>query len=291
MFVPEFIVKLNFKIMKTTKSLILALMFLTGAVFFQSCEKEAEIDKEVLESAMEEAVATALFDDIFDQAEMGENALFLKSAETETPNACPTLTISPIGPNFPKTITIDFGSVGCEDEHGNVRKGKIIVIIYGRHFQNGAVKTVSFENFYVNGFKIEGTKTITNMGRKENQNMYWEIVVDASVITSPEGITFRWESTREREWIGGEGTPFFLGDDEFEITGNTTGVNKFQKEFSVTILTPLNIIRNCRFIRKGSVLVQVEGRPDAVLDYGDGRCDNIATITVNDVTKTIRLGR
>jgi hypothetical protein len=35
----------------------------------------------------------------------------------------------------------------------------------------------------------------------------------------------------------------------------------------------------------------VEGRPDAILDYGDGECDRIVTITVGEETRTINLKR
>ena len=45
----------------------------------------------------------------------------------------------------------------------------------------------------------------------------------------------------------------------------------------------------CRFITYGTVLIQAEGRPDAVLDFGDGTCDPEATITINGETYKIRL--
>ena len=277
--------------MKTSKSIFLALLFVSGAFFFQSCEKEVEINEEILETVQEEALATAIFDDIFAEIEKGEASAFPgKSGEIETTTSCPSVTIDPIGPNFPKTITIDFGEA-CEGENGNVRSGKIIFIISGRHYVEGSVKSVTFENFFINGFQVEGTKTITNMGRKENQNMYWKIEVVGAQITSPEGITFQWESVREREWTAGEDTPFYFRDDVYEITGYTSGINRFQKEFTVTIQNPLVVKMNCPFIVQGTLLIQLEGRPDAILDYGNGECDNIATITVNGETKRIRLGR
>lgn len=269
--------------MKTYKSIILASLFLAGAAFFQSCEKDVEIDEQILETVQEEAIATALFDDVFAQIELGESIAFpTKSGEVETTNACPVVTVDPQGPNFPKTITIDFGDIGCEGANGNVRTGKIIFIISGRHWVEGSVKSVSFENFTVNGFQVEGTKTITNMGRKENQNMYWKIEVEGAQITSPQGATFQWESTREREWVAGENL--------FKITGITTGINRFQKGFTVTVQDPLVVKLACRFIVQGNVLIQLEGYPDAILDYGNGECDNVATVTVNGETKTIRLG-
>jgi len=278
--------------MKTTKSIFLTALLLSGAMLFHSCEKEVEINPEILETVQEEAVATTIFDDVFAQIEMGENSAFgLKSGDGETTSSCPAVTVDPVGPNFPKTITIDFGEIGCEGPEGNVRTGKIIIFISGRHRTDGSVKSVSFENFTVNGFKVEGTKTITNMGRRDNGNIYWKIQVEGAQITSPEGLTFQWESVREREWVTGENPPLPFINHVYEITGNTNGVNRFQKEFSVTVQTPLVVKMNCRFIVQGSVLIQIAGRPDAILDYGDGTCDNIATITVNGETKRIRLGR
>jgi hypothetical protein len=277
--------------MKTSKSFLFALLFLSGAFFFQSCEKEVEINEEILETVEEEALATAIFDDVFAEIEKGEASAFpTKSGEMEANTSCPSVTIDPISPDFPKTITIDFGE-SCEGPNGNIRSGKIIFIITGRHYEEGSVKSVTFESFFINGFQVEGTKTITNMGRKENQNMYWKIEVENAQITSPEGITFQWESVRERERTAGEATPLYFWDDEYEISGYTSGINRFQKEFTVTIQNPLVVKMACRFIVQGSVLIQVEGRPEAILDYGDGDCDSEATITVNGETKRIRLGR
>ena len=274
------------------KMLLLTSLFMAGLLLIHSCDKEVELDREIMEAAEEDALATLLFDDILTLVEEAEYNFFQKSEEISTVGeTCPLVTVVPTGPEFPKTITIDFGTDGCEDPRGNVRKGKIITYLTGRHFSPGSEKVVSFEDFSVNDFLVDGIKTIVNMGYRENQNMYWTISVDNAVISSPLGFSHQWESNREREWVEGDETPFLRGDDVFEITGNTSGINRFEKPFTVTIVNPLNIAANCRFIRGGSLLIQVEGRPDAILDYGDGSCDNIATITVNGESKRIRLGR
>ncbi len=274
--------------MKTRKTFILTLVFLIGFVIFQSCENEPEISEEIIETVQEEAVVTAIFDNVFAEIEKGENNAFLKSA---TEQICPILTIAPALPSFPKTITLDFGTVGCEYQNGNVIKGRIITIITGWHWESGSVTTATFENFSINGFSIAGSKTITNMGRGANNFMAWRIVVANAVITSPEGRTFRWNSDRLRRRIAGEATPLIFSDDVIEITGTTTGVNHLDKNFSSTIINPLILKMNCRFIVQGSVELKVQDRRDAILDYGVGTCDDLATITVNGETKTIRLKR
>ena len=280
--------------MISRKEVFAGMFIAMGAMFITSCEREAEIHPEILETVQEEALATAVFDDVFSQGEMGENSAFsiaLKSGEVVAVATCPTVTITPVGQTFPKTITIDFGTAGCSDADDNVRTGKILVSITGRHHTAGSVKTVTFENYTFNGVEVRGTKTVTNNGTNNNGNMYWTINVQDAVITSPEGVSFQWESVRTREWVEGAATPLVVRDDVYQITGQTTGINRLEREFSVTIQSPLVVRLNCRSIVQGSILIQVTGRPDAILDYGDGTCDNLATITANGETKTITLRR
>jgi len=61
--------------------------------------------------------------------------------------------------------------------------------------------------------------------------------------------------------------------------------------FTREITSPLWKEIGCRFITRGTVLISVEGRPDAILDYGEGDCDPIVTVTIDEETRTINLRR
>ena len=57
-------------------------------------------------------------------------------------------------------MTLDYGT-GCTIG-AITRKGKLIVNLSGRLRNAGTTVSTSFENYFVNGYKLEGTFTITN---------------------------------------------------------------------------------------------------------------------------------
>jgi hypothetical protein len=54
-------------------------------------------------------------------------------------------------------------------------------------------------------------------------------------------------------------------------------------------MTPLRIELACRFIVSGTIEMRPQDRPVRLLDYGNGDCDNVATVTINGETYTIYL--
>ncbi len=70
---------------------------------------------------------------------------------------------------------------------------------------------------------------------------------------------------------------------EAEITLN--GAGKFDK----VITKPLVKITGCDYIVEGTIEYQMNGTVVALVDYGDGTCDNLATKTVDGVTTEFKL--
>ena len=101
-------------------------------------------------------------------------------------------------------------------------------------------------------------------------------------------IEIYWSSFREREWIAGEDT-FYRHDDVYLITGTANGTSTGGFSFTMVITNPLRKEIGCRHMVSGTFEFTPGNRPVRILDYGDGECDNIATITVNGVTRTIYL--
>ncbi|MFM6976612.1 MAG: hypothetical protein ACKOW2_07165 [Sphingobacteriaceae bacterium] len=200
-------------------------------------------------------------------------------------NSCRTVTISPLGDSWPKTVTIDFGN-GCDDG-GKIRTGKIIAVYSGRLKQAGSSITVTFENFSINGNSITGTKTIVNNGLNGSGNYTFTITV-SHTRTSATGTVFTLNSTKTIEWKEGisTSTPF---DDVFSFTGSDSGIDAKGRAFSTLIIEPLVRKVACRFFVSGSIQINVGDRPQMLLDYGTGECDALATLTVNGVSKQISL--
>ena len=279
--------------MKTTKLYILFMLTFAFTLFIAGCEKDKT--QSPVESVVEDDILTSdLFDDIFaeveDAMEFMEDGLyggFKKSTEAVT---CKTVTIEhPDDSTFwPRTVTIDYGE-GCTAPNGRTRKGKIIIVVNGKFTNENYYRTVTFDNYYVDDFKIEGQKTVANEGLNDNGNMYFSIVLTGGKVISPEGKEMTKEYTHYREWIAGSNTPRLRLDDEYLITGTSEGINRKGISYKKTILEPLYVTKDCRWIRSGSIEIVAEGKDDAILDYGDGVCDRIATVTVGEETRTITL--
>ncbi len=273
--------------MKTKRLWVILTGALLAGMLVVSCEKTDVPDVSDIE---DDALVENIFDDIFatvSDAEVRVDDLIfsspgLKSAQVDS---CPLITVDkPDTENWPKTITVDFGD-GCEGFNDRVRTGKIIIVITGRYRMEGASKTVTLENYTINGISVEGTKTITNEGRNDGGNLVFSVSLTGGKLTLPDGKVATREVTRSREWVSGEAT-WNPWDDVYFITGTVTGVNFNGLEYTRTIITPLESDMACRFIKSGTIQFEATGKPVRVLDYAygdpEGGCDNQALVTRDD---------
>lgn len=282
------------------KKTLMSLVIIAGiTAIMTSCQKDDEVDFDTTTSS-DQTIAENSFNDLFkvvEEAEQSDGETNEKSGFGRgwTFGDCATVTIDPFGPVFPKTITIDFGDTNCVGTNGTERRGKIIAVITGRLWEEGSSKTISMEDYYVNDAKVEGIKIITNEGRNDEDFIYFSIVVENGRVTTEEGQVIEWYSNRERVWIEGEETNLFrhgmdgILDDVFLITGNGGGINRNGLSYTMLITKALRIQRDCRWITEGTVEISPEEEETRILDYGDGECDNIATVTVGNVVHEIIL--
>jgi hypothetical protein len=201
---------------------------------------------------------------------------------------CFTVTVTPRDRGvFPKTVTIDFGT-GCE-VRGHLRKGKIITVYTGRMHVPGSSATTTFENFSIDSFAIEGKHTLTNATQPGgNQRVFTATVEGAKITNTNSGAWCAWSGTRTRTQVEGNGTPFFPVDDVFEVTGNRRVNCSDGKSWSSEVTTPLVRKFTCRWFVSGVLTINFTGG-QALLDFGNGQCDNRATLTVNGQNREITL--
>ncbi len=194
-----------------------------------------------------------------------------------------------------KKITIDFGT-GCTGIDGRLRKGKINITYTGPYRTAGSVITTIPENFYIDGHKLEGTKTVTNVTTTSTKPAF-NIKVEGGKITYADGTSIHFTSNRTREWTTGSQT-MNLEDDGYLITGTWSGKNRSGRSFTASIASdnPLFIKLTCLFSKpitrhpvQGILTIKPEGLKERVIDYGQGTCDNEATLTIGRFTKTITL--
>jgi hypothetical protein len=184
--------------------------------------------------------------------------------------------ITESGMEFPREIIIDFGE-GCEDWRGNTKTGKIIVWISDTMINEGATRTVSYENYSVRGNQVNGSKTVVNKGKNEEGNWVIESQSNITIIRAEDGMVINRVSYALIEWLTGFETAE-KSDDSYLISGSGSISQDETVTFSRQVLVPMLIDRDCRYILSGQVqLTNEEGT--IILDYGNGTCDNTATVT------------
>ncbi len=277
--------------MKQSVFFLLALT-LSALTILSSCKNDEDNeDKNNYRSAIDNATAETMFSDVFKQATDGMIAA-QDSAEgnkncMESMASCATLTITPFDlTTFPKTVTVDFGTVNCMGTDGRYRRGVVTMTTTGWYRDSGTVIIVTPQNYFVNDHLVQGTKTITNMGHNLAGNLVYSLFIDGTV-TNSDG-TIEWTSTREHEWIEGEPTVFIPWDDVYLITGTAEGVNINDEAFDVVVNTALRVQVGCRWITAGS-LTLTSGTFSMLVDYGNGACDAVATITINGAVYNITM--
>ena len=276
--------------MKTKTFLMIAALVVLS---FSSCKKDTDsIDQTSVDLADDNAVSDVAFEDVFNTVDNAtiimENQMGLtKSLDLGAvlADSCPSITIS--AGRFPKTITINYGT-GCSGFNGSTRSGKIIINVTDKRTVTGATRTVTFDNYYFNGVKIEGVKEIKNLGPNSSQNMVVSDKLTGGKLTLANGKIIERAYDHQREFIAGWNTKT-IWDDECLISGVATGKNVNGIAYTNTILTPLHWVRACEFIVSGTIKFERTGVTPTVLDYGTGTCDAKATVTRGTQTKDIIL--
>jgi hypothetical protein len=275
--------------MKKANIILGLAVFAFLVIFISGCKKD-NIQLEDTKLSQDDAYAESTFEnvgDIADEAyDIGTgNHLKYSPGDRMFLSDCATVTLDTLA--FPCVMTIDFGEENCLCHDGKNRRGKIIITFTGRYREPGTVITHNFENYYVNDHSVGGTKVVTNMGENENGNLYFTIEVEG-IIQKEDGSTFTWNSSRVREWIQGSDTRT-RWDDIYLITGTANGTRPNGLTWEREIIIPLRVELACRFIVSGSIELRPQDRPVRLLDYGNGDCDNEATVTINGIVYTIYL--
>ena len=286
---------MNTKIQKIAP--VIASLFLIGTILV-SCNKEnGSIDDNYSIAELSEAFETTEIDDISENVnDIVENAYFelasnnlSKSGDSKTQNEnrflseCVTITKVITSQNI--QVTLDYGDA-CTTKKEDVLSGKIEMLISPNLEDQSIVIDYSFDDFYFNDKKIEGS--VNKIRTRSNENGNPQAIINRD-------IKITWEDTsssfikgeRKREWI--EGTDNLLwADNVFSITGNWTITKRNGNIRTSNIVEPL--IRNmaCKFLVSGIVEIEKNDKKK-VLDYGDGECNDLASLTVEGKTYEIHL--
>lgn len=276
--------------MRSMKNEFLGLALLTMFFSLASCENEGDSAPalEDLDEATSEAIIDYVNDDVdnivienLDQirtggieANLGERLVVFNGR-----TGCAEVTHD----EESQTITIDYGE-GCINDDDIERSGKILINYTDRRNVQGAVITTTFEDFFVNGNQVEGTRTLTNVSNGSDTQRAFNIVIAGGKITFEDGTSRIFSGNRTRVWT------FEPTSDEvtLTVTGSSSGTTRDGVTFSKQIVEPLIFKNSCRQV---GVRLAVEGMRSITrdgqtltIDYGDGTCDNLVEITRADGT-------
>jgi hypothetical protein len=307
--------------LKISARVITTCVFLLLLIIF-SCKKETSQDlspqdeqQANITASQSDAEAEGVFNGVFDDV-MGVNnnvgiggtGLFMRNAANDYgPTAidaridpappCLIVTIVASGNStspFPITITLDFGS-GCACGDGHTRKGKIIAKYTDRLLHPNSKANIQFEDFSIDSIQIDNSTSFTIANTGTQDSLQLTIDIDAKLSKSNGNYT-EWHSHKviTRTEGGTTATPL---DDVMQIEGNASGTVKrtnLAVAWKAQITDPFIKKFTCRWISKGTIKVGRENLSAnsqwiGILNYGDGNCDNLATLTLDGVSYQITL--
>lgn len=195
---------------------------------------------------------------------------------------------------YPRTITADFGS-GCVGNDGRLRSGKVVVTLFERWQKETAHYSVATENYTVDGFFIEMEMEVNKDGRNSEGSIESTVTVSDGKIIATSGDSVTFENTTTIAWKEGEYTSYFTAgvdgvtDDVFTIEGSGSGIATDGVAYKYSITKALWKQIGCKWIKLGTIDFNPDGFVKQTVDFGDGQCDNYATVTIGKSTNQINL--
>jgi len=273
------------------------------ATFFFACSKSTDTAKSdtnkadnlAINAAANQAVVSGIYDDLFGVAlEVGAGAgMNQPNGRISDKNisaklgSCVKQELDDVSADqWPKTMLIKFEG-GCADETGRVRAGNIQVTYSNYFYYPNATITIKPLTYTVNGIAVTGTKIITNVS---NNNVYKYTSVINDGVLKLDSITVMYKSNSTLTMTGGQATLPVVTDDVFSIYGTDSLYYSNGTIAAITVgeADALERRLSCPWFGKGKALVTVGGIT-ANINYGNGICDDSATIDLGDKVKSIIL--
>lgn len=284
---------------RSSSALILAVFLLL------SCKEEERLTIADTQEIAEESLTDSYFLDIDDLATVAigapDNDQYSGARQATTITitdsrfcAGAIVTINP-GANSTLTdpngvMTVDFGA-GCTDQRGNIRSGKLIFTYNKWRFQPGSTIVTTTDNYAINGVKLEGRRTLTNVNsdnddesvpRKFNallENGKATFLADGSIAERESDITWQWTRTDSP------------ADDFLTIlaTSEASGKTREGNAYQVSVFESLIYRRNCGIAVSGIKKYMLE-KKEITIDYGNGECDKSVIVTVNGTSRNFTIG-
>lgn len=268
---------------------------LTAFVFMTACQKAEDTTGDAIDAievtntqdyALSQSLYTEAWETVVESAQKESALNGLTNPVAQDRGTCPSVSLLPAETGvFPKTLTIDFGA-GCTTTGGQTASGKIVAVFSGTINQSGTNVTVTLENFTYRGYTVTGTYNV----KVNPVGTYTGNITNGSIKT-PEGKTATYAGTFTAAQIEGQSTSGqnATGDDVYSMAVNLTGVDTNGKNYTAQTTTALRKELDCEWIVSGVVEIKITGQAKKTLDFGQGTCDNVATLKVGPISSTVQL--
>jgi hypothetical protein len=249
----------------------------------------------VADNAFNDVLVNAFYGTSDKMAAGGSNALGQGGTTvnaTEVMNyiylSCATYTLTTTSGGYPMTLTLDFGTDGCSGSIDSVkRQGKIIYVFSGSLLTPGSEVSASFDHYFVNGYGLQGSVTITNTSNQDGFG--YNLQISNGIFTFPDQTNFHYSANKTVQMSAGSATPFNILDDVYAITGNSNFSASDGTSLVSTVTTPLSKTFICPFINAGVISFVYNQGLTGTIDFGNGDCDNKATLNVGSISREITL--
>ncbi len=191
--------------------------------------------------------------------------------------------------NNTKTITF---SEDCEGKRGQTRSGTMVVTYSETQGEAGSYRQVTYDDFYLNGVKIEGTRRTEIISIDENGSKTMRTTLTDGKMIYEDG-TFKTKSADMTRYIHVENDEKLYST----LSGSKSGVSSEGVSFSMEITNPIKFVYNCfgeGQRKRGKVPVEgikvtIDGAQTITTNFGDGTCDTLVEITKDGEVETVDL--
>ena len=205
--------------------------------------------------------------------------------------SCRTVTYNPSRSVYPHLATVDFGG-GCTGKDGITRSGKKLITVYADWKTATAgtlISETTFDDFYLDSVNVSGNSKIYIDSSATSDVLALKIITNKT-LTDSKGNTSTFMATNYWMQTAGNATTT-KADNVYQIRGSASGSEVLDGSLMLTwtsTIDPANpVIKmgDCVYRSKGDIQIQLSLEGSSTfnehLDYGNGTCDNDATLTIN----------
>ena len=252
-------------------------------------EHELEMNITNTVNVEENAMVNSILENILNEVEY--NMLSIDNSITTKQDSIPFIKVANNNnKENTKTLSINYGQENGSDFLGKLKRGCINTQVEGEFTNVECCYTVSFEQYYINNLNISGTIKVSSQKSVANENLIFNVLFEQIIFTDEKNNIYTLNGNLNREWIEGYESTNNHWDDQFLISGTTSGINSEGRQYKSEILTPLLISHACEFIASGEVLFTVENE-ECTYNYGNNLCDNKGFFTKEGQQNQFEYGR